>query len=163
LFCNAERKNPCIFVNVGKAANYSNEFSGSQSFCLTFAKDFGIDGETALNLSCAPGGGVAHSGNTCGGASGALMVIGMNHGWNLAAKDQTYEIANTLLKEFLRWKPSLNCADLIGHIFPTTTNSCSHEKENYFKRNMRSSCGMRGRSWRRISDLFFETIPSTLR
>ena len=101
------------------AATFTNGFSCSQAVCLAFAEDFGIDRETALKLSCALGGGMAHSGNTCGAVTGALMVIGMKYGRtrldDLAAKDKTYEVANAFMTEFLRRNHSLNCTDLIGH------------------------------------------------
>jgi C_GCAxxG_C_C family probable redox protein len=62
------------------AATFTDGFSCSQAVCLAFAKDFGIDRETTLKLSCALGGGMAHPGNTCGAVTGAFMVIGMNTG-----------------------------------------------------------------------------------
>jgi len=39
------------------AAIFTNGFSCSQSVCLAFAEDFGIDRETALKISCALGAG----------------------------------------------------------------------------------------------------------
>jgi len=54
------------------AATFTNGFSCSQAVCLAFADDFGIDRETALKLSCALGGGMSHTGNTCGAVTGAL-------------------------------------------------------------------------------------------
>jgi len=101
------------------AANFTNGFSCSQAVCLAFANDFGVDRETALKLSCALGGGMAHSANTCGAVTGALLVIGMKYGRtrldDLAAKDKTYEVANAFMTEFLQRNKSLNCTDLIGH------------------------------------------------
>jgi C_GCAxxG_C_C family probable redox protein len=101
------------------AVNFTNGFSCSQAVCLAFAEDFGIDRETALKLSCAFGGGMAHSGNTCGAATGALMVIGMKYGRtrldDMVAKEKTYEVTNAFMTEFLRRNHSLNCTDLIGH------------------------------------------------
>ncbi len=101
------------------AANSTNGFSCSQAVCLAFADDFDIDRETALKLSCALGGGMAHSGNTCGAVMGALMVIGMKYGRtrldDLEAKDKTYTVANAFISEVLRRNHSLNYTDLIGH------------------------------------------------
>ena len=101
------------------AATFTNGFSCSQAVCLAFANDFGIDRETALKLSCALGGGMSHTGNTCGAVTGALMVIGMKYGRtqldDLAAKEKTYEVTNAFMTEFLRRNHSLNCTDLIGH------------------------------------------------
>ena len=101
------------------AAAFTNGFSCSQAVCLAFADDFGIDRETALKLSCALGGGMAHSDNTCGAVTGALMVIGMKYGRtrldDLPAKEKTYEVTNAFMTEFLRRNRSLNCTDLIGY------------------------------------------------
>ena len=101
------------------AAAFTNGFSCSQAVCLAFAEDFGIDRETALKFSCALGGGMAHSGNTCGAVTGALMVIGMKYGRtrldDLAAKDKTYTVANAFMTEFLRRNHSLDCTELIGY------------------------------------------------
>jgi C_GCAxxG_C_C family probable redox protein len=100
-------------------AIFKSGFSCSQAVCSAFAGDFGIDKETALRLSCGLGGGMAHTGNTCGAVTGALMVIGMKYGRteldDLAAKDKTYAVANEFVTEFLRRNHSLNCTDLIGY------------------------------------------------
>jgi C_GCAxxG_C_C family probable redox protein len=61
---------------------------------------------------------MAHTGNTCGAVSGALMVIGMKYGrteiGDLAAKEKTYAVANAFITEFLRRNHSTGCTDLIG-------------------------------------------------
>ncbi len=98
---------------------FRSGYSCSQAVCLAFADDFGIDRQTALKLSCALGGGMAHTGNTCGAVSGALMVIGMKYGRaaldDLASKEKTYQVTNAFITEFLRRNHSVNCTDLIGH------------------------------------------------
>jgi C_GCAxxG_C_C family probable redox protein len=128
------------------AVNFTNGFSCSQAVCLAFAEDFGIDRETALKLSCAFGGGMAHSGNTCGAATGALMVIGMKYGRtrldDMVAKEKTYEVTNAFMTEFLRRNHSLNCTDLIGHNLS----------------DLNALSGMPGRFCRRFSDFISETI-----
>ena len=100
-------------------ATFKGGFSCSQAVCLAFADDYGIDRPTALRLSCALGGGMGHSGNTCGAVTGALMVIGMKYGRttldDLAAKEKTYALANRFITEFLRINHSVNCTDLIGY------------------------------------------------
>lgn len=94
-------------------------WSCSQAVVCAFAQDFGIDEKTALRLSCGLGGGMSHTGNTCGAVSGALMVIGMKYGRteldDLAAKDRTYELAQRFVKEFARRNRSVNCTDLVGY------------------------------------------------
>ena len=101
------------------AAIFTGGFSCSQAVCLAFTEDWGVDRDAALKLSCAFGGGMGHTGNTCGAVTGALMVIGMKYGRtrpdDLAAKDKTYELVNAFNTEFLRRNLSLNCTNLIGH------------------------------------------------
>ena len=101
------------------AAIFKSGFSCSQAVCCAFAGDFGIDRDTALKLSCGFGGGMGHTGNTCGAVTGALMVIGMKYGRtsleDLAAKDKTYEVVNRFMTEFLRRNHSVNCTELVGY------------------------------------------------
>ncbi len=100
------------------AAIFTEGYSCSQAVCAAFAGDFGIGRDAALKLSCGLGGGMAHTGNTCGAVTGALMVIGMKYGRtdvdDLAAKEKTYAVANAFVAEFLRRNHSVNCTDLIG-------------------------------------------------
>jgi C_GCAxxG_C_C family probable redox protein len=100
-------------------ALFRDGWSCSQAVCAAFAKDFGIDGKTALRLSCALGGGMSHTGNTCGAVSGALLVIGMKYGRtdldDLAAKDKTYEVTQEFIHEFRHRNHSVNCTELIGY------------------------------------------------
>jgi C_GCAxxG_C_C family probable redox protein len=100
-------------------AIFRSGFSCSQAVSLAFAEDYHIDRENCLKLSCAFGGGMAHSGCTCGAVTGALMVIGMKHGRtgvnDLPAKDKTYAVTKKFMTEFLRRNHSLNCTELVGY------------------------------------------------
>lgn len=99
-------------------AIFKSGLSCSQAVCGAFAEDYGIDKKTALRLSCGLGGGMAHTGNTCGAVTGALMVIGMKYGRiapeDKEAKEKTYSVANEFVIEFLRRNHSLNCTELVG-------------------------------------------------
>jgi C_GCAxxG_C_C family probable redox protein len=101
------------------AALFTGGYSCSQAVCAAFAEDFGVDRDTALRLSCGFGGGMAHTGNTCGAVTGALMVIGMKYGRtaidDLAAKEKTYAVVHEFITEFLRRNHAVGCTDLIGH------------------------------------------------
>ena len=98
---------------------FRNGWSCSQAVACAFAKDFGIDETAALKLSCGLGGGMGHTGNTCGAVTGALMVIGMKYGRttldDLASKEKTYEMAQQFMKEFRRRNHSINCTEQIGY------------------------------------------------
>jgi C_GCAxxG_C_C family probable redox protein len=100
-------------------AIFRSGFSCAQSVCLAFAEDYGIDRDTALKLSCALGGGMGHTDNTCGAVTGALLVIGMKYGRtrpeDMAAKEKTYELTKKFITEFQRRNKSLRCTDLLGY------------------------------------------------
>lgn len=101
------------------AVLFRDGWSCSQAVAGAFAQDFGIDEKSVLRLSCGLGGGMSHTGNTCGAVSGALMVIGMKYGRttldDLAAKERTYDVAQRFVKEFTRRNHSVNCTDLVGY------------------------------------------------
>ena len=79
---------------------------------------------------------MAHTGNTCGAVSGALMVIGMKYGRtaldDLASKEKTYKVTNAFIQEFLRRNHSLNCTDLIGHNLSDPKSSRSTREKKLF-------------------------------
>ena len=118
-------------------ALFRSGFSCSQAVSLAFAEDFGIDRKTALKFSCAFGGGMAHSGNTCGVVTGALMVIGMKYGRarvdDLPAKDKTYAVTKAFMTEFLRCNHSLNCTELVGYNLSDPAHLAIAKEKGLFK------------------------------
>jgi C_GCAxxG_C_C family probable redox protein len=100
------------------AALFTAGYSCSQSVSAAFAEDFGIDRTTALRLSGSFGGGMAHTDNSCGAVTGALMVIGMKYGMtdagNPAGKEKTYAVAQEFITEFMRRDHAIRCTDLLG-------------------------------------------------
>jgi C_GCAxxG_C_C family probable redox protein len=118
-------------------AIFRSGFSCSQAVSLAFADDYSIDRQTALKISCAFGGGMAHSGNTCGVVTGALMVIGMKYGRtsvdDLPAKDKTYAITKAFMTEFLRRNHSLNCTELVGYNLSDPAQLTTAKEKGLFK------------------------------
>ena len=116
---------------------FRSGYSCSQAVCLAFADDFGIDRPAALKLSCALGGGMAHTGNTCGAVSGPLMVIGMKYGRaaldDLASKERSYELAQKFIREFMRRHHSVNCTELIGHNLSDPKELATAREKNVFR------------------------------
>ena len=97
---------------------FTRGFNCSQAVCSVFAPDFGVDPETAYRLACAFGGGLAGSGETCGAVTGALMVLGLKYGMtdfqNQQAKEKTYAVARSFLREFASRHQFTRCRDLLG-------------------------------------------------
>lgn len=123
------------------AACFSSGFSCSQAVCAAFAEDFNMDRETVLRLSCGLGGGMGHSGNTCGAVTGAIMVIGMKYGRvktdDLPAKEKTYALVNEFMTEFLRRNHSVNCTELIGHNLSDPKELAAAREDNLFRTKCR--------------------------
>jgi C_GCAxxG_C_C family probable redox protein len=99
-------------------ARFKQGFSCSQAVLSAYAEDLGLDGETALRVAGAFGGGMARTGQTCGAVSGGLMVIGLRFGavnaQDKASKERAYAAGQELMAQFVERNGSLQCKDLLG-------------------------------------------------
>jgi len=98
---------------------FKSGFSCSQAVFTAFTQENGLDRETALKISQAMGGGMAHLGFTCGAVTGAFMAIGLRFGRfraeDLAAKEKTYALMTEFVRRFkARYGDNLSCPGLIG-------------------------------------------------
>ena len=93
--------------------------SCSQAIFSVYARDFGIDPETAEKLASPFGAGVAKTGEICGAVSGALMVIGLTQKrediGNATAREKVYGLARRFIEEFTERNKSVNCTELVGY------------------------------------------------
>jgi C_GCAxxG_C_C family probable redox protein len=85
----------------------------------TLGPESGLDRDTALRVAGAFGAGIARTGQTCGAATGALMVIGLKHGQTQAedkqAKEETHALAREFLERFKARNDTLLCRELLGY------------------------------------------------
>jgi len=100
-------------------ACFKEGFNCSQAVFSTYAPLLGLDRETALRVAAPFGGGMGRTGETCGAASGALMVIGLKCGQPTAgdkeAKEKTYSLAAEFLNRFAaRNNGCVKCRELLG-------------------------------------------------
>jgi C_GCAxxG_C_C family probable redox protein len=100
------------------AARYFKEgFNCCQSVIAPFAKKYGLSCESALKVAAGFGGGLGRLGETCGAVSGALMVIGLQHGAVRADDKESRQKTYDLVKEFVRRFKELNqtilCRELL--------------------------------------------------
>jgi C_GCAxxG_C_C family probable redox protein len=98
---------------------FEQGFSCSQAVLAVFAKDFGLDRNTALRIAQGFGAGIAYTDDICGALSGAIMVIGLRYGRTQAddiiAKEKTYSVVTEFLKEFKKRNSSVTCTGLLGY------------------------------------------------
>ncbi len=102
------------------ALNYFNgSYNCSQSILATYCESFDIKREQAFRIACPFGGGLAHTGNTCGAVTGALMVIGLKFGTDektdINAKEKTYAVSIKFLNDFKERHSTTKCIELIKH------------------------------------------------
>lgn len=100
-------------------ACFKEDFNCSQAVFSTYAPMLGLDRETALRVAASFGGGMGRTGETCGAATGALMVIGLRYGRPNAgdkeAKEKTYNLAGEFLNRFAaRNNGCVKCRELLG-------------------------------------------------
>ena len=99
------------------AGQLEGGFTCSTSVLLPFCEDYDLDTDTAARLSCGFGGGCS-SGELCGAAAGAVMVIGLKHGQesagDAAAKANCRGHVTAFLEKFKEKNGALTCRDLLG-------------------------------------------------
>ena len=100
------------------AAVFLQGYNCAQSVLMTCGGGYGLPRETAVKVAQAFGGGIGRTGNVCGAATGALMVIGlkcsMKDAADLAAKAESARLAQEFLARFKARQGSLLCRDIIG-------------------------------------------------
>jgi C_GCAxxG_C_C family probable redox protein len=113
-------------------------FSCSQSIFSVFAAEMGLDRETALKLSQALGGGMAHLGEACGALTGAFLAISLKYGRtrpdDLEARDRTYARMQELAARFKARFGALRCPDLLGLDLGTAEGMARAREGDLFRR-----------------------------
>jgi len=92
-------------------------FNCAQAVFTAFCEDYGLDKELALKVAGGLGGG-CRSGEICGAASGAVLVVGMKHGQVDAGDVESKANCGAKTMEFLNLfrerNEAITCRDLLG-------------------------------------------------
>lgn len=116
---------------------FEEGFSCSQAVLSTFSKRFGLNRKKALKIAQAFGGGIAKTGQICGAVSGALMVIGLEHGRTSIedeeAKEKTYEVTREFMDKFKSENGSIICKELLEYDISTPEGMAVAEEKNLFE------------------------------
>ena len=98
-------------------ARFGKGFNCAQAVLSVFCEKYGMDMETALKTSCGLGAGM-RSGEVCGAVSGAVLVVGLKHGHNIAedkeSKVNCYTRTEEFLNKFREKHNTIICRDIIG-------------------------------------------------
>lgn len=110
-------------------------YNCAQSVFAAFSDITGIDTETALKISAPFGAGMCGIRDTCGAATGMLMVLGTLRGeyspLDNASKTALYSAGRGLIEEFASLLGSSKCRDLLASL--NTSSTPSVRTEEYYK------------------------------
>ena len=105
--------------SVEKAVEYFlDRRNCSQAILMTFGPELGFPIELAPKIAAPFGAGFGRLGQTCGAATGALMVLGLLAGNNVLQpveqKELSYTLAREFMAEFNQRRGSTLCRELLG-------------------------------------------------
>lgn len=96
-----------------------NGFQCSQATFAVLSEDLGIELKQILRLATGFGGGISRLGDICGAISGAIMAIGLKHGYdetpNNDAKEKVFLLTKELIEKIKAKHGCYNCRDLTGY------------------------------------------------
>jgi C_GCAxxG_C_C family probable redox protein len=116
---------------------FKNGFNCSQAVFSTYCEVYGIDKKTALKIATSFGGGMGHTGETCGAVTGAFMLLGLIYGKYRAddegSKEKTYTLVQEFTDRFKKLNGSVRCTELIGHDLSTKDGVKNAKLNNVFE------------------------------
>jgi len=108
----------------------------SQAVISSFCEKFGLERNLALQLAQGFGGGMGHTGQTCGAVTGAYMVLGLaqkiSSGNPRENIDKTYALMGEFNRQFKLLHGSLNCTELIGYDLSLPEKLAEAREKNVF-------------------------------
>lgn len=109
-------------------------YNCSQALLATYAKEVGMDKETALKVSSAFGGGIGCGGGVCGAVTGALMVLGLKYGNASSDRGQrpSYDRAKEFFARFREINGATECRELLDCDISTEEGMERATKESLF-------------------------------
>lgn len=96
---------------------FKSGFNCSQSVISTYASELGLNRDLALLISSGFGGGLGRTGEVCGAVTGAIMALGLKHGYTVfsnEAKEKVYSIVRDFITRFKEKNNSILCRELLG-------------------------------------------------
>ena len=117
-------------------AHFHSGFNCAQSVVAVFCEKYGVDKSTALKMCSGLGGGFRF-GEICGAASGAVLVIGLKYGQDIAEDKTAKDTCNHKTVEFINLFKTRNrsvaCKDILGFNVSNEEEYTQAQKQNLFK------------------------------
>jgi C_GCAxxG_C_C family probable redox protein len=90
----------------------------AQTVFSSFGEESGLERKLALQIAQGFGGGMGHTGQTCGAVTGAYMALGLAQKISLdnprGSLEKAYELISEFNRKFKTLHGSLNCTELAG-------------------------------------------------
>lgn len=115
--------------------NFKGDLNCSQSVISAWCDEFGIDKDLIKAVSAGLGGGMGHSGKTCGAVSGAIMAIGCKYFDKndvKGSKKVIYQKTNDFIKRFEQKYTDSTCKSLLGVDIGTEEGMAKCREKNMF-------------------------------
>ena len=97
---------------------FKEGYNCSQAVVFAFAKDLGIEPETAIKLASSFGGGMGRMREVCGAVSAMFMIAGLKYGYtepdNKEIKTEHYARIQELAGKFKELHGTIICRELLG-------------------------------------------------
>ena len=110
----------------------------AQAVFSTYADLFGIDRQTAMNLTNSMGGGISRLREVCGTVSAMALLTGLAEGnvdpGDLKAREKVYQRTRDLLAKFEAENGSLICRELLGILGRDKSARPSERTPEYYKK-----------------------------
>ena len=110
----------------------------AQAVFSTYADLFGIDRQTAMNLTNAMGGGISRLREVCGTVSAMALLTGLAEGdvdpGDLKAREKVYQRTRDLTAKFEAENGSLICRELLGILGREQSARPSERTPEYYKK-----------------------------
>lgn len=118
-------------------AMFEQGYNCAQSVFGAFARELGLEPETALLLASPFGGGMGRLREVCGAVSGMLMVAGLTRGYSAPddnEKQRVYALTQELAGRFREKNGSILCRELLGLEGQDTNPVPSARTSDYYQR-----------------------------
>ena len=110
----------------------------AQAVFSTYADLFGIDRQTAMNLTNSLGGGISRLREVCGTVSAIALLTGLSEGdvdpGDLKAREKVYQRTRELTAKFEEENGSLICRELLGILGREKSARPSERTPEYYKK-----------------------------
>lgn len=117
---------------------FANGCNCAQAVFATYADLFGIDRQTAMNLTNAMGGGISRLREVCGTVSAVALLCGLAEGdvdpSDLKGREAAYQRTRELLAEFEAENGSIVCRELLGMLGREQSAAPSERTPEYYKK-----------------------------